>query len=165
MAEFASWQRDCLLLVLLGCSNLLPIVGRLVLGDRLAFPVDCGARWRGRPLLGPHKTWRGLVLSVIGTAAAGAFMSLDWTAGAGLASLSMAGDLASSFVKRRLGLESGQKAVGLDQGLESFLPLWIMKGYFGLEWWEIVLLVLVFSVLGIAFSPLLYRLGIRRNPH
>jgi hypothetical protein len=106
-----------------------------------------------------------LVFSVIGTAAAGTLTPLGWMASGWLASLSMAGDLTSSFVKRRLGLESGQKAMGLDQGLESFLPLWIMKGYFGLGWWEIALLVLVFSALGIAFSPLLYRLGIRRNPH
>jgi hypothetical protein len=106
-----------------------------------------------------------LVLSVTGTAAAGALTPLGWISGAGLASLSMAGDLTSSFVKRRLGLESGQKAMGLDQGLESFLPLWIMKGYLRLEWGEIAIMVLVFSVLSIAFSPLLYRLGIRKNPH
>lgn len=166
-AEVLSWwQRDALLLLLLGWCNFLPILGRVVFQERLAYPVDLGAFWLdGRPAMGPHKTWRGLALSVAGTALAADLAPFGWAMGLRVGILSMTGDLATSFVKRRLGFEYGRQALALDQGLESLLPLVDIKGELGLTWTEVAGLVALFVALEILLSPVLYRLHIRRNPH
>lgn len=28
-------------------------------------PVDCGTTWKGKPILGSHKTWRGFIVGII----------------------------------------------------------------------------------------------------
>jgi len=166
MAELQLWQRDILILVLLGWSNFLPILGRVVLKKRLSAPLDLGYKWiDNRYLLGPHKTWRGLIISVIGTGLAGHFTPLGLVLGLKLAICSMSGDLISSFAKRRMGLKSGSKSFLLDQGLESFLPLWILKDSLFICWTEIILIISSFTLLEISLSPLLYMLHIRRSPH
>ncbi len=157
---------DLILLLLLGWSNFLPILGRVFLRDRLAVPVDLGLRLPdGRELFGPHKTWRGLGFSIAGTALAASLTPLGPGLGARLAAWSMLGDLASSFIKRRLGLKSGAKAIGLDQGLESFLPLYILQEDLGISILETTCLVVVFTALELIISPILYRIHIRKNPH
>ncbi|MDE2068972.1 MAG: CDP-archaeol synthase, partial [Bradyrhizobium sp.] len=56
------------LLALLTIANGAPIIARLLLGERLSFPLDGYARFiDGRPLLGASKTVRGLVCSVVAT--------------------------------------------------------------------------------------------------
>jgi len=166
MAELSFWQRDVLILIFLGLCNSLPILGRVILKGYLSTPIDMGYNWiDGRPLLGPHKTWRGLAITVVGTGLASYFTPLGLKLGIDLAMYSISGDLISSFVKRRLGLKSGQKALLLDQGPESFLPLWILKDRLSISWAEISLILIFFIILEIGLSPLLYYLHIRRNPH
>ncbi|MDL1958682.1 MAG: CDP-archaeol synthase [Deltaproteobacteria bacterium] len=166
MAELHLWQRDILILLLLGWSNFLPILGRVVLKERLSAPLDLGYKWiDNRYLLGPHKTWRGIIISVIGTGLAGHFTPLGLALGLKLATCSMSGDLISSFAKRRMGFKSGSKALLLDQGLESFLPLWVLKDSLFICWTEIILIISSFTLLEIGISPLLRRLHIRRSPH
>jgi CDP-2,3-bis-(O-geranylgeranyl)-sn-glycerol synthase len=94
----------------------------------LARPIDGGLTWRGRRLLGDHKTWRGLVVMIpaaaisfaaLHAAAAGAGLAgglwtgdtthygwLGLAAGAGF----MAGELPNSFLKRRIGIAPGRHA-------------------------------------------------------
>ncbi|NIA08968.1 MAG: CDP-archaeol synthase [Nitrospiraceae bacterium] len=166
MAELSFWQRDLLVLILLGLTNFLPILGNDILKGYLSAPIDLGYHWiDGRPLFGPHKTWRGLVIAVIGTGLASYFTPIAVKSGFDMAIYSMSGDLISSFVKRRLGLKSGQGALLLDQGPESLLPLWILKDRLSINWMEISLIVTLFIGLEIGLSPLLYALHIRRNPH
>jgi hypothetical protein len=166
MAELHVWQRDILILLLLGLSNFLPILGRVVLKERLSVPLDMGYKWiDDRYLLGPHKTWRGIIISVIGTGLAGHFTPLGFILGFKLAMFSMSGDLISSFAKRRTGLKSGSKAPLLDQGLETFLPLWVLKDSLFICWTEIILIIFSFTLLEVGLSPVLYRLHLRRNPH
>ena len=166
MAELSFWQRDVLILIFLGLCNSLPILGAVILRGHLSLPIDLGYTWiDGRPLLGPHKTWRGLAIAIVGTGMASYFTPLGLELGIDLAIYSMSGDLISSFVKRRLGLKSGQKALLLDQGLESFFPLWILKDRLFINWIDISLIFTLFIILEICLSPLLYYLHIRRNPH
>ncbi|PXF59113.1 MAG: CDP-archaeol synthase [Deltaproteobacteria bacterium] len=166
MAELHLWQRDILILVLLGWSNFLPILGRVVFKERLSAPLDLGYKWiDNRYLLGPHKTWRGIIISVIGTGLACHFTPLGFILGFKLAIYSMSGDLISSFAKRRIGMKSGSKALLLDQCLESFLPLWVLKNSLFICWSEIILIISSFTLLEIGLSPLLYMLHIRRSPH
>ncbi len=158
--------RDIILLALLGWCNFLPILGRLALKDRFAAPIDLGFIWPDRkPVFGPHKTWRGLVFAVAGTSAAASLTYAGPILGAKLACWSMAGDLISSFIKRRLGQKSGQKAIGLDQGLESSLPLYLLREELYISMEEVLGIVIVFTLLELILSPILYRIRIRRNPH
>ncbi len=152
----------CLLLV----ANGAPVIAWDLLGERFAWPVDGGRRWRdGRPLLGPSKTWRGLGAALLATPAAAVALGLPWATGLMVAAGAMAGDLLSSFVKRRLTIEPSGKARGLDQIPESLLPLLAVRDRYGLGWGDIALLVAVFFVLEMTISPLLYRLGIRKRPY
>lgn len=96
----------------------------------LAIPLDGGRTWRGRPLLGPNKTLRGLLLMPAATAlavrlqfaaetAAPRLAALSvrdpdrggaWTAGSLLGLAYIAAELPNSFLKRRLGIPSGGQA-------------------------------------------------------
>jgi CDP-diglyceride synthetase len=107
---------------------------------RLATPIDGGRMLRGRPLVGPSKTWRGFVLMPV-LAALGASLAValggrlrpelspfpgrrvrPWLLGAVLGLGYCAGELPNSFVKRRLGIPPGASArrlawlqYGIDQ--------------------------------------------------
>jgi len=108
------------LLVLLTLANGTPVVINRFLGRRLSYPIDRGVRFvDGKPLLGSSKTIRGVLFSVLVTAAGASLAGLEWNVGAVLGSVAMAGDLFSSFLKRRMGLPAGSRATGLDQVPES----------------------------------------------
>ncbi|NDY41434.1 CDP-archaeol synthase [Dissulfurirhabdus thermomarina] len=158
-------SRDAALLAVLGAANFLPILGRALLGERLGAPVDLGRRFRdGRPVFGDHKTWRGLALAVAGGAAVGGLTPFGRGGGALLAALSMAGDLAASFAKRRMGLEGGHPVPLLDHTLESLVPLLFVRRGAGLGWIETAVLVGAFAGAARLFSPVLHRLRLRRRP-
>lgn len=158
--------RDFELLLLLGASNTLPIIARVVLNNRLDSPVDFNRPFFDhRPIFGPHKTWRGIAASLSGTALLSWILGFVPFTGLLLAFFSMAGDLISSFIKRRLDLKSGTRATGLDQTIESFLPLAVMKGQLHLSWMDCFGITIVFIFMEIIFSPIFYRLGFRRRPY
>jgi CDP-2,3-bis-(O-geranylgeranyl)-sn-glycerol synthase len=77
----------------------------------------------------------------------------------------MAGDLFSSFIKRRLRIPSGGMALGLDQVPESLFPLLGCMSILGLDLTSVAVLVLAFLVLELALSRLLHRFGIRERPY
>ncbi|MCJ7787362.1 MAG: CDP-archaeol synthase, partial [Methyloceanibacter sp.] len=104
------------LLILVAVANGTPILVKRVLGDRLARPLDGGAIFNdGRPWFGPAKTIRGIVLSLLATPLAAVLIGLPWRLAVVIAGAAMAGDLLSSFVKRRMGLAPSSKVTGLDQ--------------------------------------------------
>jgi CDP-diglyceride synthetase len=96
----------------------------------LAVPLDRGVHWRGRPLLGPNKTLRGLIVMPLATAVAVcaqdglerrhlrlAALSLNrqrrvspWIAGVLLGLAYILAELPNSFIKRQLGIPSGGRA-------------------------------------------------------
>jgi len=58
------------LLVLMTLANGTPIVAKKVFGRRFSFPLDAGTIFfDGRPLFGPSKTIRGILISVLLTTA------------------------------------------------------------------------------------------------
>ncbi|HSD87589.1 MAG TPA: CDP-archaeol synthase [Kofleriaceae bacterium] len=114
---------------LLVASGLSGIVLRLSAWERLRRPIDAGRSWRGHRLFGDNKTWRGIVVAVVGctigvaiqmaighrvgrvalvdyrepsTIALGMVMGLGATLG----------ELPNSFVKRQLGIAPGKTAGG-----------------------------------------------------
>jgi hypothetical protein len=153
-------------LLLLGVANSVPIFARKLLKNRFSAPLDGGLKFiDGRPLLGASKTIRGLVLSIAGTALVAPWLGFDWITGAGLASVSMLGDLLSSFAKRRLGLRTHSQALGLDQIPESLLPLLVFQERLGFTVFEVAALTGAFLVLGLVLSRLFFKLHIRERPY
>jgi len=156
------------LLLLLTAANGAPVIGKRIFGPRAAWPLDGGASFLdGRPLFGKSKTLRGVVLAAAATTALAPAIGLDWTVGLGVALLAMLGDLASSFVKRRLALPPSSMALGLDQVPESLLPLaWVAwRGDPALGWLDVAAGVVLFFVGELILSRILYRLHVRDRPY
>lgn len=154
------------LLFLLVIANGAPIVLHKLLGARAAWPVDGGRTLAdGRPVLGPSKTWRGLVAAPLLTGPAALLVGWSWALGVGFGICAMLGDLVSSFIKRRLGLPSSAMALGLDQIPEALLPLLAVSSALNLDTAAIATLVLEFLVLELALSRLLFTLHIRNRPY
>jgi len=100
------------------------------LAPALARPIDAGRRWRGRPVFGSNKTWRGFVVMPAATAItiaaqqslAARFARLAaiaplargapqaWIVGAICGTAYVLAELPNSFVKRRLGIAPGTSA-------------------------------------------------------
>ena len=153
-------------LLLLLAANGAPVVARLVLGQRLASPLDGGRCFiDGRPLIGPAKSWRGVIAAVVVTSLFALLLHYGWWLGALLGLLAMVGDLIASFIKRRLAIPSHGRAMGLDQLPEALLPLWLLQAPLGLDWRQVIAITLLFMLLNLLLSPLLYRLHIRRRPY
>lgn len=152
--------------VLLSVANGAPVLAKKLLGAHLARSIDGGAcHADGRPWLGPSKTFRGLIASIIGTTAVAPLIGISWTLGLLAAFMAMAGDLMASFVKRRLGYMSSERAPGLDQVPESLLPALALAPFLPLSLLDIAAVVLVFSVTIPVLSRLLFHLGIRDRPY
>lgn len=154
------------LLILLAVANGTPVIAKRVLGNVLARPLDGGAVFRdGRPLFGPAKTIRGIVLSLLATPLVAALMGLQSELGVLVAAAAMAGDLLSSFVKRRMGLPSSSKAIGLDQIPESLFPLAASGMLVPVTLVDIVAGVIAFLGGSLVLSRVLFYLHLRDRPH
>jgi hypothetical protein len=154
------------LVILLILANATPVVAREILGKRFAWPLDGGIEiFDGQPLLGASKTVRGVVLSVLVTVVASASMGLGWETGFVIGTLSMAGDLLSSFLKRRMKLPPSSRAPVLDQVPESLFPLLASQAMLNLSVTQIVTVVAIFFVADVVLSPLFFKLKIRKRPY
>lgn len=154
------------LLILLVVANGAAVAAKKLFGGAFAHPLDGGARFiDGQPILGPAKTIRGVVASVLVTSLCAALMGLGWKLGALIATFAMVGDLFSSFVKRRLHLASSSMAIGLDHLPESLLPLLASRLLLPTSLLDIVAGVTIFVVGAVILSPLLFKLNLRDQPH
>jgi CDP-diglyceride synthetase len=140
-------------LLLLLVANGMPVLARKLLQDRFSRPLDGGLAFiDGQPLFGSSKTLRGVLLSVGVTPVAAAALGLPWQAGALTGVLAMAGDLFSSFIKRRLKLPPSSRATGLDQIPESLFPALACQCLLGFSVTDIVVIVVAFSIGNILFD-------------
>ncbi len=111
-------------LAVLAAANGTPMLLAAAMKSRAATPIDFGLRLPdGRPLFGSHKTWRGLAGGTLAAALIGALTPLGLIGGAACGMLSLYGDLATSFVKRRFAVRAGGRVPVLDQFAETVLPL------------------------------------------
>ena len=153
-------------MVLLTLANGTPVIVKKTFGQSFALPLDAGLRFfDGRALFGPSKTIRGILFSVLVTTASAPLIGLDLTVGVIAASAAMAGDLLSSFVKRRLNFMPSSQALGLDQLPESLLPLLVCRDALSLTAVDIVLGVVIFFVGELVLSRVLYRAHLRDEPY
>lgn len=156
-------------------ANGAPVVGVRLIGHRT--PLDLGARaWDGRRILGDGKTVEGLLVGVAAGTLIGAIISslipslyrsplepLTLSLGA------MAGDIFGSFVKRRLGLERGQPAPGLDQlGFLAFALLFSIIAFGVPEWLDaatLIALAAITAALHLGTNYLAFALGLKPEPY
>lgn len=157
-------------------------------------PMDFGRIWApdGRRVFGPSKTWSGFLFGAIVAMPVGLLEGwlillappdlalVPQLAPSVLAAIpvvailtfgAMTGDAVGSFVKRRLGRESGSRTIFLDQlpfvavpialGL-AFYPTLFVDVFFR---WEAVLWLLVYTLgLHAAFNWVGYKAGLKRVP-
>jgi CDP-diglyceride synthetase len=154
------------LLILLMLANGTPVVAKKLLGARYSYPLDGNLTFAdGRPVFGRSKTIRGVALAILVTTASAPLISLDWRIGLLVGSFAMAGDLFSSFCKRRLGLPSSSRASGLDQIPEALLPLLACRNLLALAAADIVVCVVMFVIGEVVLSRLLYAFRLRDRPY
>ena len=134
----------------------------------LARPIDADVRWRGRPIFGHSKTFRGPVCVAAGAAAGFALQQallsrldalaplappdpLPWWLGAAAGAAAELSELPNSFVKRRLGIAPGATARG---PLAVVFYLWdqldLLLGY-----WLVLSLAVPVTPLRVAISILI----------
>jgi CDP-2,3-bis-(O-geranylgeranyl)-sn-glycerol synthase len=154
------------LLVLLAVANGTPVVAKQLLGSTLAQAVDGGTLFvDGRPLFGPSKTIRGIVLAVLASAGVAALLGLGWKIGALTGIVAMASDLLASFVKRRLGLPPSSQAIGLDQIPESLIPLLAGRLLLPITALDVAVATILFFAGELVLSRLLFRWHLRDRPY
>ena len=172
------------LLVLIIVANGSPIVVEKVaqkvapklLDKRWQSALDAGRCLKdGKPVFGPTKTWRGVVSACLFTGLAAWLMHWSVMAGLLIALGAMTGDLLSSFIKRRLGMASSSRALGLDQIPESLLPLLLLKAFSTallpltlqahMTWTLVWQVVAMFFIAELLLSKILFHLHIRNQPY
>lgn len=145
--------------VLLTAAHTAAWASGYLLGNRLAAPLDGGLKLiDGHRLLGAHKTWRGLIAAVLACALASALLGRSIRLGLSFGVLSMSGDAASSFLKRRLRLAPGANIPGLDQVPEALIPLVTLSGPLGIGVGGACGLTGLFVLADLAISPIRRRL-------
>jgi hypothetical protein len=156
-------QAAYLLLPCLGGAAVSGFVLRWNIWRGLARPIDRGRTFRGRRLLGDHKTWRGFVCSVIGstvTIAAQKYAIGGWAANLAILDYQnvdvlglgvafgigiIVGELPNSFLKRQLDIPAGESPHRfsaffhvLDQ-VDFLLLLWPLLFFWIRPAWTLVL--------------------------
>lgn len=152
--------------LLLAIANGTPVIAEKLLGRFLSYPLDAGKTFiDGRPLFGSSKTIRGIVVAVMAASACAPLFGVAWTTGFLIGLAAMAGDLASSFVKRRMNYPPSSRALGLDQIPESLLPALACKNLLALTVADVISVVALFSVGELILSRLLFKMHIRDQPY
>ena len=154
------------IVILLAVANGAPLVAKKLFGDVLAYPLDGGRTLAdGQPLLGSSKTIRGVLVGVVAAALAALLLGFAWTTGLLVGAAAMAGDLFSSFVKRRMGLAPSARAFGLDHIPESLLPALAAMQELELTLTDVLVITVLFTLGGQALSLLLFKIRLRDHPY
>jgi CDP-2,3-bis-(O-geranylgeranyl)-sn-glycerol synthase len=149
----------------------------------LAKPVDGGKLWRGKPILGAHKTWRGFIVgTVVGIAVVwlqrwlyqyDSFRDISYInyeaesvflVGFLLGFGALFGDAVKSLIKRRLNVQAGAKFFPWDQ-LDSVIGAGILILFIKPLTWQMWLFYIGFALI---IHPLTnfvsYKLGFKDVP-
>ncbi len=159
-------------------ANMAPVICKKI--NFLNIPMDFGLNFRGKPLFGKHKTYRGLFFGIlfgiiiafiqykltaitffkgISVVDYGSWLVIGTLLGAG----AIIGDLVKSFFKRRAGIEPGKPWVPFDQTdfvLGALLLTWII---YPLDLKFILTALAVSFVLHIIVNHLAFFLKIRNE--
>ena len=155
-----------LLLLLIIIANGAPILIHRLLHGSFNLAVDFGQKLPDKNrLFGSSKTWRGIAAALAATAIAAWLLGYPPETGLLVAVYAILGDLGSSFIKRRLSMEPSSMALLLDQVPESLFPALMMMHTFDLDISSVILLVLIFIIIELLLSHILYKYGVRKKPY
>jgi hypothetical protein len=156
----------------------------------LAVPLDRRVHWRGKPLLGPRKTWRGVIVmttlsALVATAQAGAarhsrrlraFSPFDYDRinpgqlGVALGLGYCLAELPNSFVKRRLNIAPAGRATRfawlqylVDQSDSVAGCLVALRFFYKPSWVETGMAFTTGLVLHVGVDQLMHALGVKRR--
>ncbi len=159
-------------------ANMAPPLGKNIL-KFMAVPVDMNKKFRGKPILGSHKTWRGFFLAVAAgmivfwlqkmAYSIGFFSELslfDYSGasiavGALLGFGAMFGDSLKSFFKRQAGIKSGKPWVPFDQIDFSIGAIAFAAPFYFMGWVNAAVIVAVSALGHILINRIGYHLKLR----
>lgn len=127
-------------------------------------PLDGGEKWLdGKPFLGSHKTFRGCVVGIaagllIGTLQGNLYAGLTQGFGAIL------GDLFSSFLKRRWGLEPGEGVPLLDQLDFIIMAILISQPYTHASLQEMLTILVITVPIHYFMNFIAWIMKMKKNP-
>lgn len=147
-------------------------------------PIDFGAKFNGKPLLGTHKTVRGLLVGVLaGTlvflAQTEMYGSFGWareiSGGLDYSELSIAlglllsfgalfGDMVKSFAKRQIGVPAGKSWFPFDQTDYIFGGLLLSTIVVSLSLVDYIYILIVWFVMHLLSSYIGYRIKLKSDP-
>ena len=159
-----------------------PLIRRAGIFNFLDKPVDFGRKFKGQPILGKNKCWRGVIFGIlIGILVAGlqlwlyrfsfikeislfGYSEINILAFGFLISAgAVFGDLLFAFIKRRLKMEPGARFIPFDQtnyviGAALFLTIFLKINI--LIWITVFILTLFLHLI---FNRIGYLLGLHKN--
>ncbi len=165
-------------------ANIFPVLSRGLLKS-LSRPVDCGIRLRGKPLFGPHKTIRGVV---VGVAAAlitfqvqksiygidffrsisivdyhSMYISYFLLPGLVLGCGALLGDMIESMFKRQFSINPGKSWIPFDQ-IDFIIGALLLISLIYIPSWKVIVMLLVLTpALHIATNHLAYYLKLKKE--
>ena len=180
--EFIAWLWKCFYFGLPGgLANGAPVFCSKI--KFLNYPVDFGKKWKGKPIFGKNKTFRGFFFGIL-TAIVIVYIQrflytnhsyfqniafLDYTQynmplfgfliGFGV----LFGDLVKSFIKRRLNIPPGKSWIPWDQLDASFGVLVVLAPYYIPPWDFIVFILIAAPIFMISVNPFFYYVGLRKT--
>lgn len=167
-------------------ANAVPIfAAALPFLKKLDAPIDANKTWRGHPILGPHKTWRGIIAGIL-TATLVLWIqqvlvaNFDWASfiagaidysalplfilGPLFAIGALGGDAVESFFKRQRNIKSGGTWVPFDQ-LDYIIGSVVVSLLFViLTPMQYVWIFVVWFVMHIVATYIGYKLGLKKAP-
>ncbi|MDE1855927.1 MAG: CDP-2,3-bis-(O-geranylgeranyl)-sn-glycerol synthase [Candidatus Micrarchaeota archaeon] len=132
-------------------------------------PIDLGRKLGSKPVLGKNKTYRGLIAGIlVGTLIGfGESYLLPFMLAIAIAESlgTHFGDLFGSFVKRRLGMKSGQSNALMDQYLFVIFAILFAAPLGHLpEIWGIVFILIITGTLHLLTNTVAHRLKLKEVP-
>jgi len=164
-----------------GLANMAPVLVRKI--NVLNIPIDLGKKFRGKPLFGKNKTYRGLVFGILAAILTAliqdilanefdsfrnitlapfdqyGFVVIGFLLGFG----ALVGDLVESFVKRRINIGPGEKFIPWDQLDFVIGSLLLISLIYQPDWSVVICLLLVIPFFHIGTNFLGYYLKIKDN--
>lgn len=163
--SYLNLEVDFKLLILVAVANSAPQVMRWASRGCVFRAVDNGIRLAdGKFLFGPSKTWAGMIAAILASSLTAPLLSMPVDAGLHAGIAAMAGDLLTSFMKRRLGIGPSMPAPGLDQFAEAALPLLVLRTFLTFSWLDLLAVLLAFIFGELALAKILHHFGLRDRP-
>lgn len=136
-------------------------------------PLDMGKKFvDGRRIFGEGKTARGFVCGLVVGTIVGILQGIVGSPlreylllGFLLALGALLGDLASSFLKRRLNIERGGAAPGLDQLSFIVVALILASPVKVLSWQVMAVILIITPPIHLATNLVGYKLGLKSRPY